>query len=457
MNLDRSRPPASGPVRPYDFPDIRRATLSSGVPIMVAEVHHFPVVTLGLVLPAGAVQEPPEAAGLASLTAELLDSGAGGRSGVEIAETVEGLGVQLDAGTGWETSQLELSALRSRLEAALPLMEDLLLRPTFPEDEVERLRAERIAELAQRRSDPRSLANMMATRFIFADASPYSRPLDGNPGTVESIMRSDVASFHADRYLGSGGGVVVAGALGFDEAVDLVERHFGNLGTGRASVPSVSVEPRARNRTLTVVHRPGAVQSELRVGHVGVPRSTPDFFPLLVGNTILGGAFSSRLNLNLRERRGFTYGAHSSLAMRRTGGVFSISTAVETEVTGAALSEILQEVGSMRESEVTPAEIDDARSYIAGIFPLRLQTTEGVAGRLVELLVHRLEDDYWDTYRDRVLAVSPAEVHAAMREHLRPEELAIVVVGDAEAIAPGLDGLGFGAPRVVDAEGKDLS
>jgi zinc protease len=456
MSFDRSRPPASGPVRPYHFPEIRRAMLSSGVPILVAEVHHFPVVTLGVVLPAGGVQEPAAAAGLASLTAELLDTGAGERSGPEIAETVEGLGVDLGAGTGWETSQLELTALRTRLDAALPLMADLLLRPTFPEHEVERLRAERLADLSQRRADPRGLANMMAARFIFADESPYSRPLDGHPETVQGILRSDVATFHGDRYLGRGAGIVVAGAVRFQEAVRLAEEHFGEVGTGGTSVPTVSVEPRSRTRTLTVVHRAGAVQSEIRVGHAGPPRSTPDFFPLLVGNTILGGAFSSRLNLNLRERNGFTYGAHSSFAMRRSGGVFSVSTAVQTEVTGPALTEILSELEGIRQSEVTAAEIDDARSYIAGIFPLRLQTTEGVAGRLVELLVHGLEEDFWDTYRDRVLTVAPEQVQAAMQEHVRPDRLAVVVVGDADAVVPAMEGLGFGPPRVVDAQGKEI-
>lgn len=198
-----------------------------------------------------------------------------------------------------------------------------------------------------------------------------------------------------------------------------------------------------------LVDRPGSVQSELRVGHVGVARSTPDYFPLVVMNSILGGAFTSRLNMNLRERQGFTYGVSSGFAMRRSPGPFMVSTAVQTEVTGAALMEIMREVNAIRDEPVQPAELEDARNYLAGVFPLRLQTTEGVASRLGELALFDLPLDYFDDYRDRLLEVDAASVQRVAREHLRPGEMTVVVAGDAARIRPEVEALELGPLEVV--------
>lgn len=451
--VNRERPPPPGPLRPFHFPPVVRHTLPNGLAVLVAEVRHFPVVTASMVMRAGGVFEAEETAGLAALTGDLLESGAGTRSGVEVAEAIETLGVQIDAGTSWEISHLDVTGLRSRLDAAADIFADLLLRPTFPQDEVERLRSERLAEIMQRRSDPRSLANEMAARFIFSDRSPYSRPLSGTAESVERLTRQDVQQFHATRFGSPGSTLVIAGDLSAEEAIELAERHFGDWGGGGSPWPTVVAAPRVEERRIVVVDRPGSVQSEIRVGHPGVPRATPDYFPLVVANTILGGAFTSRLNMNLRERHGFTYGVQSAFAMRREAGVFSVATAVQTEVTAAAVTEIFSEIEGMRSAEVTAAELEDARSYLAGVFPLRLQTTEGVAARLMEIAVHELPDDYYASYRERVLAVSAPEVLDAVRTHVRPEAAAIVVVGDAAAVRGPLEALGLGTVEVVSAEG----
>lgn len=447
----RATAPGPGPLRPFHFPPIERGSLGNGLPLLSARTDGFPVVTLGLLVPAGGIHESPERAGLASLTSALLESGAAGRSAAEIADTMELLGVQLSVSTGWDVTQVELTGLASQMSDAADVLADLVRAPTFPSQEVERIRGQQLAAITQRRAEPRGLANELVSRWIFSPETPFSRPLSGSPATLEGLTLQDVAAFHAQQYSPYGSSVVVVGALDGDAAHELANRAFGGWVGAAPSNPVVSVEPRARERRLVIVDRPGSVQSEIRVGQVGLQRSTPDFFPVLVMNAILGGAFTSRLNLNLRERQGFTYGVSSAFAMRREPGPFLISTAVQTEVTAAALTEIQREIHDLRAGPIRPEEVEDARNYLAGVFPLRLQTTDGVASRLAELALYDLPRDYFDSYRDRILDVSVSHVQRVAIEHLHPEEMVAVIVGDAAKIRASLEALDFGPVEVVSA------
>ncbi|HEX6071117.1 MAG TPA: pitrilysin family protein, partial [Longimicrobiaceae bacterium] len=415
----------------------------------MARTDGFPVVTVGLILPAAGVHEPPERAGLASLVAALLESGTERRTAAEIAEAFEGLGVQFGVGTGWDATQAEMTSLASRSAAGIDLLAELVRTPAFPGVEVDRVRKEHIAEILQRRAEPRGLANEAAARYIFSPSSPFSRPLGGTATTLEGLTHEDIAAFHGARYTPFGAVIVIAGNVEPEEARDLAARAFGDWAGPASETPVVPVEPASTTRRVVLVDRPGSVQSEIRVGQVGVPRSTPDYFPLVVMNTILGGAFTSRLNMNLREKQGFTYGVSSGFAMRRHAGPFLISTAVQTEVTASALTEILREVEGVREAPVTPEELEDARNYLAGVFPLRLQTTEGVASRLAELALFDLPPDYFDDYRDRILAVDVEEVHRVAQERIRPAELSIVIAGDAATIRGPVEALSLGPVEVV--------
>lgn len=448
-SVDRSRPPGPGPRRPFNFPPIERFSLSNGLPVLMARTEGPPVATLGLLLPAAGVHEPDDRAGLATLAGALLESGTQRHSAPEIAEAFEGLGAQFGVGTGWDATEVEMTALVSRLSPGTELLAELVRTASFPEGEVDRVRKEQLAAILQRRAEPRGLANEAAARFIFAPSSPFSRPLGGTTGTLEGLTRQDVTRFHADHYTPFGATVILAGNLEVDEARDLLAAAFGDWAGPRSERPLVSVAPASPARRVVIVDRPGSVQSEIRVGHVGVHRATPDYFPLIVMNTILGGAFTSRLNLNLRERHGFTYGVSSGFAMRRQPGPFVISTAVQTEVTAAALAEIVGEVGTIREGPVEARELEDARNYLAGVFPLRLETTEGVASRLAELALHDLPPEYFDEYRDRVLGVRVEEVQRVAQEYIRPDEMCVVVVGDAASIRVPIEELGFGAVEVM--------
>ena len=448
--LDRSRPPAPGPVRPFHFPGVQRRRLDNGLEVVLAENHAFPLATVDLLLPSGGLSEPEERAGVASLTAALLESGAGARDATALAEAVDELGLSLEMGISWETTLAGFTALTSRLQAGLQVLADMAVRPAFPVHEVERIRDERLAALVQRRADPSSLADELVVHFTFPEGHPFGRRLAGPGATLATLSRADVAAFHDAHYRPDGAWLCVAGDVTLDRVAALAERCFADW----AGAPLPPRAPETPNRfaetTIILADRPGSVQSEVRVGHVGMERTAPDYFAATVLNAVLGGLFSSRLNLNLRERLGYTYGASSSLAMRRQPGTFTISSAVQSEGTAHAVSEMLRETRELQDDLVPETELADARSYLAGTFPLSLQTTDGLAARLSTLAMYGFPDDYWDSYRERLLAVTAHEVRETARRRLMPDRAAVVVVGDAKQLRPGLEALGVGPVRVID-------
>ncbi|HEX8905982.1 MAG TPA: pitrilysin family protein, partial [Longimicrobiaceae bacterium] len=334
----------------------------------------------------------------------------------------------------------------------MELLAELLRHTTFPEREVERVRDERLATIQQRRGTPSSLADEAESRWVFAPGSSFARPLGGLLRTVDGLTRDEVAAFHARRYRPSAATLVAAGDISADEVQALAERWFGDWGGEAEPVATADVRPRLDRTTIIIVDRPGSVQSELRVGHMGIERTAPDYFAVTVMNAILGGTFSSRMNLNLRERLGYTYGASSSFASRRQPGLFSMSTAVQTEVTAHSVSEMLREMREMREAPVSGAELEDARNFLAGVFPLGLQTTDGVAGKLSTIATYGLPDDYYDHYRDGLLSVTAADVLDAAQRRLWPDRASVVIAGDAEKIRGEMEALDVGPVLVVSVE-----
>jgi predicted Zn-dependent peptidase len=297
--------------------------------------------------------------------------------------------------------------------------------------------------------DPGSLADDAAAHFFFSDAVPYHRPLAGSPESVEKIGHEEIRAFVGDRFQPEGNGLVVVGDLEPSEVQAMAKDHFGGWERNTVDRPALSSEARFAERRVLVVHRPGSVQSEIRIGQLGASRATPHYFPLRIFNTVLGGAFTSRLMLNLREEQGFTYGVRSRFAFRRGPGPFGISTAVATEVTAPAIREALGELETLVDQGPTEEEVGRARDYIAGVFPLSLETTGQVAARIGELLVYGLPDDYFGGFRDQIRSVSREDATRAGQAALRPEEMVIVVVGDADRIREPLEDLGVGPVQIT--------
>jgi len=450
--LDRTRAPAPGPVRPFTLPHVDRGELDNGLHVLSARHGRLPVVTTALVLEGGASGEPPDKAGLAYLVANTLEAGTRRRSADEVAWALESQGVEFQADARWDGAVLWVVSPRERLEPALDLFAEIVREPAFRLEEVERLRDEQLADILQRQKEPRALAGDMAARYIFGRDVPYARPLIGTSTTVRELGPADVEAFYRGWYAPRGAALLMVGDIDAADARALAQARFGEWTGQPRPRPAFDVTPGVERATVFVVDRPGSVQSEIRVGDVGLERSHRDYFPVQVMNSLLGGAFTSRLNMSLRERHGFTYGVRSGFGFRRRPGPFIIQTAVATDVTTRAIEETLREVHRLRDEAAPADEVAAARDYLAGTLPLELQTTEQLAARLADLVIYDLPDDYFDRYRERILAVTPAEVQRVAREHLRPERLAIVVVGDAEAIVPALETLGVGPVHVQAAE-----
>jgi len=446
--LDRQHPPEPGALRDFSFPAVERRDLPGGLDLRVARLSRLPVVSVVLFLRAGESTLEETRAGLACLAGDTLEGGTRRRSGSDLSEALERVGARLSVSTGWEGTSVSLSCLAERLEEALPLLVETVREPAFPEEEVARARDHALAGIRQRAMDPASQASDAAARRYFAPGVPYARPLGGTVASVEPLGRGHLSGYADAFYRPGGGGLVVVGDVDADEIEAMASSLFGGWAGAPPAADIFDVEPAARTRTLQVVDRPGAVQSEIRVGHVGIARSDPDVFAVTVLNTLLGGAFTSRLNLNLRERNGFTYGVRSRFSLRSRPGAFSVRTAVGTEVTAQAVREILAEIQGLVDGGPGQGEVEAARDYVAGTFPLRQETVGQVAARVVELIIYGLEDDYHDRYRDRIRAVEVEDVHEVAQRHLRPAEAQIVVVGDADGVAPGLEALGLGTVDV---------
>jgi len=454
--LPASRP-TPAPPREYHFPTFERVTFGNGLRVIVAPVRKLPVVTVTMVGPCGSSSEPAGRDGVANLTARSLLEGSTRSSGEELTERVERLGAAIEAGADWDSGLLTMTVLSKRLAPAFELFGEVVLEPAFPEREVERLRAERLAELLQLRTEPRGLADEMFARFLYTPSSRYASPEDGGAATVSTLTRADVEAFYRARYRPAGTTLIIAGDVSTEDAVALAERTFGAWQGSAPAAPAVEDRPARLTRATHLVEKAEAPQSELRIGQVGLPRSTPDYFPVLVMNGLLGGLFSSRINLNLREVHGYTYGAHSGFDWRRGAGPFAVSSAVKSDVTGAAAREVLLEIDRMRTEPVNEEEISLATSYLAGVFPIRYETTEAIARALASLVVYALPDDYFDTYRDRVRAVTRTDVLEAAQAHLHPDVLQLVVVGDPNVVTGQLEELRFGPLAVYDVEGNPRS
>jgi len=437
-----TRPPTARPApaapRSYHFPRFEQRRLANGLRVVVAPVTKLPLVTAVALIEAGATQEPVGKEGVATLTAQMLLEGAAGLDGAALADRFERIGASVEAYADWDVAAVTLSALSTRLPESLALVRDLLRAPTFPEREVARLRDERLAELLQQLAEPRGLADEQFSHVVYEPKARYAMPADGETNTVGALTADDVRAFYAARYQPAAVTLVFAGDVTMDQVVALVEPLFGDWSGKPTSDRRSAIDAAQPGRLLRVVAKSDAPQSEVRVGHVGLPRSTRDYFDVLVMNAVLGGLFSSRINLNLREAHGYTYGAFSAFDWRRGAGPFVVNTAVKSDVTGDAVREILSEIERIRREEIGEDELTLATSYLDGVFPIRYETTGAIAGALASLVIHGLPDDYYDRYRERVRGVTTAGVLRAAKEHLHPDRLRVLVVGDPAVVTAPL-------------------
>ena len=445
---DRTAAPAIGPPPALKLPEIQKSALSNGLPVWIVELHKVPVVNVTLVVRAGGAADPAGKFGLASLTADMLDEGAGGRDALQLADAVDYLGANLSTSSSADAATVDLHVPVARLGDALPIMADVALRPTFPETELKRVRQDLLTSLLQAADNPAALVQFAFPRLVYGPTHRYGTASMGTAASINGITVADLRQFHSARYLPSNAVVIVTGDVSAAAVLPLLESAFGSWKGAAAAAPAVPAAPQLRSRKIYLVDKPGAPQSQIRIGWVGVPRSTPDYFALRVLNTVLGGAFTSRLNQNLRETHGYAYGANSTFDMRGSAGPFYAAAAVQTDKTAEALTEFFKELDAIR-APIPADELEKAKSYVALLLPRTFETTQSLAGSLAQVFVFDLPADYYQTFTERVRAVTVADAERAAARYIQPDKFAVVVVGDLKVIEPRIRALNLGPIATV--------
>jgi zinc protease len=452
------KPPPAAPLRPWSVPKVQTFSLDNGVRVLLAERHTLPVVTARVMVDAGAMRETASQNGVAALTASLLSEGAGDLSGSEIARRMESLGAQFATGGTYSLVFADLTAMKTVFPEAMMLAARTITAPSFPETEVTRLRAEMIANYEQNRARAEGIANDVFYRAAFEPSAPMSRPPQGTKATLSALTRDDVLQWHRAMYAPSATTVLLVGDLTQAEARQLLQRAFGSwkaTRTAPSATPASAPATLGRTR-IVLVDRPGSVQSGVVIGRGGYLASDPDYLQLLALNHVLGGAVSSRLNSNLREKHGWTYGAFSGLDLRRGGGAITISSAVRTDATDSAVTAALDEYRRLSAEPIPQAEFTGAINNLVSGFPATVQTVQALRGRLQGLVVWDLPLDYYGTYRERLTALTPSQVQQTAARRLPANDIVVVVAGDLSKIEQPIRARNLGTVEVWDADGKPV-
>jgi zinc protease len=449
------RPPATEP-RPYHFPAFTHEQLPNGLTVWVVPLPDREMVSVHLIVDGGAAAESEAEAGVANLAAETLVTGTRRLDGHAFAEATERLGIEITADSSWDLARAGFVSIAISFEPGLELLAEMIHEPRFDEGEFDRLREERLADILQARSEPGRLADEAFLGQCYPDDVPYRRLGAGTPETVEPLTVAQGREHHQRYWRPDRAHLVVAGPVSAADALRAADTTFGNWEGSSPGHRPIAAADRG-GRRIVIVDRPGSVQSEIRIGHVGIARGHTDYFPAIVMASLLGGTFSSRLNQRLREELGYTYGARAAFDPRRAAGPFIARAAVHTEVTADAVRETIGMLEGMQAAPPAADELREVTDYLVGVFPLRFETTAGAAAGIEPVAVYGLDHDWWATYRDRIEAVGPAEVHHAATNLLRPADAVVVLAGDAAAVRPSLEAADLGEVEVIrlDDDGAD--
>jgi zinc protease len=447
--IDLTVPPTLAAPPALRLPPVTTRTLPNGLTLVVVQQHELPLVDVVLDVRTGGEADPAGKAGTASLASGMLTEGTTTRSALEIADQAAYLGVRIGAGSGWEQTTVSLHAPTAQLDSALALFADVALHPAFSASDLERVRKVRLTALQQVRDRGPAIANLAYATALYGEQHPYGRPLSGTETSVADITRDDLVKFYSTYFRPNDATLLVVGDVRPDDIERRALALFG--GWARADVPTVAegAAPVPKATTLVLIDKPGAAQSSFRLGGIGVPRTTDDYFAIEVMNTILGGSFTSRLNQNLRETHGYTYGANSGFSMRRTAGPFTAGAEVVSAKTDSAFIEFMKELRAIRDT-VPSDELAKAKRYLQLGLPQDFETTGDIASQMLPLVTYGIPLNFYDTAVQRIGAVTQADVQRVARQYVNPDRLTIVIVGDRKLIEPGLRALNPGEIIVRD-------
>lgn len=426
-------PEALEPV-PFNIPQPFKTSLANGLKIVIFEDSRLPLVSYRLAFFSGDVNDPSDAVGLTSAITSMLNEGTVNYSSQALAEKVERLGAGIGASSSDDFTILSASALALYDTEILELMAEILFSPIFPADELDLYKRNTIENLKFQRSQPNFLAGEQTARLLYGD-HPYAR-VSTTAEDIEKLERESLVAFHKKSFIPNNAVFVAVGDVKRDELVKQLEYHFGDWEIGEIAENSVPEPPKRSERTITVVDRKGSAQSNIVLANLGMDRSNPDYFAALVMNQVLGAGASSRIFMNLREEKGYTYGAYTRFDAKKLAGDFEATAEVRTAVTGDSLKEFFYELERIRTDKVSEDELADAKNFLTGVFPIRAETQEGLTGLLVNQQLYSLPEDYLQTYRDNIDAITAADILQAAKKYIQPGQMAIVIVGDAEDILP---------------------
>jgi predicted Zn-dependent peptidase len=450
-DVDRSRLPEAGPARTFAFPAIEKSRLPNGLNVWTVPRPGIPLIAFVLLVRRGASADPPGREGLAALTADMLDEGSGARSAIEIHEELARIGAQFDTDIGSDALSMSATVLSRFADRALALFSDIVVRPALRESDFSRVRQLRLHRLTQLRDMPGAVADRAFLKLLYG-AHPYGHAPIGSETSLAGMTVDDVRGFHAAAIRPSFATLIAVGDCSHDQIARLAARSFGEWEGTTAESPPVGDGLPAPAR-LNVVPRAKAPQSELRIGHVAVPRDTPDYHALVVANTILGGQFVSRINLNLREDKGFTYGARTAFEFRRLAGPFVLQVSVQTTATARAIDESIAEIAGLRGMRpVTSEELELGIAALTRGYARNFETADHIARAAMQLALFDLPDDYFAQFVPTVSRVTADDVHRVMERHIDPGRLTILIVGDLDVIGSDLQALGLGDPIVLSPD-----
>jgi zinc protease len=446
--------PPPAPAKDVRFPAFEEKTLANGLRVVVIEQHEQPVVSLRMVLPAGKSFEPAGKAGLANATADLLSKGTATRSAQQIAEAIDVVGGNLFAQAGLESGYANAAVTSDQLDLGFELLSDIVLRPTFPQDELDRWRRQTLSELQINLQDAGYLAGTALARTVFGD-HPYGWPDEGTPESLDSLTREDLAGFHKRRWVPNDAILAVVGDVKPADAFARAERAFGGWAKGEAAqVPAVEAK-RPQGHRIIVIDKPDAVQTEIRLGQVGISFRDPDLYAAEVYNSVVGGSASARLYEEIRRKRGLSYSAGSFFVQPTQPGWFEASTSTKTETTVEALGLALEVLRGMQKEAVPEAELAAAKTYITGAFPLEIETADGIASKVLEAIKFGYGREFLESYNDNIAKIGPADLQRFAKERIVPDGMVIVLAGNAAAFTPALKEK-FGAFETIPAAELDF-
>jgi zinc protease len=442
---DRTEAPTPAAPKSLVPQSVHKTRLKNGIQVWIVERHQVPVVSLNLVLHTGSASDPPGQWGLATFTSSLLDEGAAGKSSLQLSDELDYLGADLSASSGFDFTAVSLDVPSERLQPSLELMADIVQRPDFPEKEVDRIKKELLTALRQQRDEPTSVASYFFPKLIYPEAHRYSEMAGGGETAIKGFDRAALRAFHQAAYRPEQATIVVVGDVTTDQVTKDLEETFGSWQAQGKPLSELHFPeaPQMSQRKVVIVDKPGAAQTTVMIGWQGVARHTEDYYALEVLNTILGDSFTSRLNQNLREKNGYTYGAGSAFVMRKERGPFYARASVQTDKTGPAVTEFFKELRGISQV-VDDEELEKAKNYLAYRFPAEFETDSDIADQLTELVVYSLPEDTHANYVERIQAVTAEHVQAAAKKYIHSDHMLVLLVGDRSKIEEEIKALNLG-------------